>query len=158
MTTKNSVVPFLQFYFFLTLHLCCAILQELKSNLAMTNSNPVGWFDLYVSNMDRAKKFYETVFNLQLVDLPIEWGKQSFFPFNPESPNISGALVEKADMDDTGNNTVIYFETEDCVTEENRIKKLGGKIVQPKMSIGEFGFVSTFIDSEGNTIGLHSRK
>jgi uncharacterized protein len=123
----------------------------------MTNSNPVGWFDIHVSNMDRAKKFYETVFNIQLFDLPIEWGKQSLFPFNQESPNISGALVEKADMTPNGNNTVVYFETEDCIVEEKRIEIAGGKVVKPKMSIGEFGFVSIFIDSEGNTIGLHSR-
>lgn len=124
----------------------------------MTKSNPVGWFDIYVSNLDRAKKFYETVFNVQLTDLPIEWGKQSLFPFDHESPNISGALVEKADFILNGNNTVVYFETEDCITEEKRIGELGGKIVRPKMSIGEFGFVSIFIDSEGNTMGLHSRK
>jgi uncharacterized protein len=124
----------------------------------MTNSNPVGWFDIHVSNMDRAKKFYETVFNFQLFDLPIEWGKQSLFPFNYENPNISGALVEKPEMTANGNNTVVYFETEDCINEEKRIIEAGGKIVQPKMNIGEFGFVSIFIDSEGNTIGLHSRK
>jgi predicted enzyme related to lactoylglutathione lyase len=58
----------------------------------------------------------------------------------------------------TGNNTVVYFETEDCITEEKTIEKLGGKIIRPKASIGEFGFVSIFIDSEGNTIGLHSLK
>lgn len=124
----------------------------------MANSNPVGWFDIYVSNLDRAKKFYETVFNLQLSDLPIEWGKQSLFPFDHESLNISGALVEKADFISNGNNTVVYFETEDCTTEEKRIEAMGGKIVRPKMSIGDFGYISLFIDSEGNTIGLHSQK
>jgi uncharacterized protein len=124
----------------------------------MANVNPVGWFDIHVSNIDRAKKFYETVFNIQLTDLPLEWGKQSLFPFDHESPNISGALVENAHMTPNGNNTVVYFETEDCITEEKRIEEAGGKIVRPKMSIGEFGFVSIFIDTEGNTIGLHSRK
>ncbi len=124
----------------------------------MTNSNPVGWFDINVSNVERAKKFYETVFSTKLFDLPIEWGKQSLFPFDHEGPNISGALVEKVGMKPNGNNTVVYFESEDCVTEEKRIDEAGGKIVQPKMSIGDFGFVSIFIDTEGNTIGLHSRK
>jgi len=124
----------------------------------MSHSNSVGWFDINVSNLDRAKKFYETVFNIQLFDLPIEWGKQSLFPFNQESPNISGALVEKTDMIPNSSNTVVYFESEDCVSEEKRIEKAGGKIVKPKMHIGEFGYVSIFIDSEGNTIGLHSRK
>jgi uncharacterized protein len=123
----------------------------------MTNSNPVGWFDINVSNLERAKKFYETVFNLQLFDAPTEWGKQSFFPFNHEIQNISGALVEKADFSASSNNTVVYFETEDCTTEEKRIEQAGGKVMQPKMNIGEFGFISIFIDSEGNTVGLHSR-
>lgn len=124
----------------------------------MTRSNPVGWFDIHVANFDRAKQFYQTVFNVQLVDLPIEWGKQALFPFNHEHPNISGALVEKTDMKPSANTTVIYFETEDCLSEEQRIEKAGGKVVQPKMHIGEFGYVSIFIDSEGNTVGLHSRK
>ncbi|WP_298425709.1 VOC family protein [uncultured Kordia sp.] len=124
----------------------------------MTNTNPVGWFDLNVANLDRAKKFYETVFNLKLSDAPIEWGKQSFFPFNHESSNISGALVEKTDFVPSSNNTVVYFETEDNIAEEQRIEMAGGKMVQPKMSIGEFGFISIFIDTEGNTVGLHSRK
>ncbi len=124
----------------------------------MKNVNPVGWFDIHVSNLERAKNFYETVFNVQFTDLPIEWGRQSFFPFYHESPNISGALVEKKDMQPSANNTVVYFETEDCVTEENRIVQAGGRVVQPKTHIGDFGYVSIFIDTEGNTIGLHSRK
>lgn len=124
----------------------------------MNTVNPVGWFDIHVSNFARAKKFYEKVFDVKPVDLPIAWGKQSVFPFTPEGPNISGALVEKADMKPNANNTVVYFETEDCVGEEKKIERGGGKIVQPKTHIGEFGYVSIFIDSEGNTVGLHSRK
>lgn len=124
----------------------------------MNNINPVGWFDIHVSNFERAKKFYEMVFSVKLTDLPIEWGKQALFPFSPESQNISGALVEKKEMKPNANNTVVYFETENCVTEEKRIEQAGGKVVQPKMHIGEFGYVSIFIDSEGNTVGLHSRE
>ncbi|RIV19914.1 VOC family protein [Fibrisoma montanum] len=120
--------------------------------------NPVSWFDIYVSNLDRAKKFYETVFNTQLVDLPIEWGKQALFPFNHESVNISGALVEKEDRLENGNNTIVYFASDDCITEEARVEKAGGKIIKSKMSIGAFGFISILIDTEGNTIGLHSQK
>lgn len=124
----------------------------------MKNVNPVNWFDINVADLERAKKFYETVFDIKLVDFPIEWGKQSGFPFDPKGMNITGALVEKRDMVPNGNNTIIYFESEDCLTEEARIEKAGGKVVRPKMPIGEFGFVAIFIDSEGNTIGLHSRK
>lgn len=124
----------------------------------MKNVNPVCWFDIYVSNLERAKKFYESVFNIKLVDLPIEWGKQSTFPFDEQGINATGALVEKKDYVATENNTIVYFSSENCVNEEIKVKQAGGKIIKPKMSIGEFGFVSILMDTEGNTIGLYSRK
>ncbi len=61
-------------------------------------------------------------------------------------------------MDANGNNTVIYFASADCITEEVRIEKAGGKIIRPKMPIGEFGYISLFLDLDGNTIGLYSKK
>ncbi|MFK7906446.1 MAG: VOC family protein [Chitinophagales bacterium] len=124
----------------------------------MKNVNPVNWFDISVSDLARSKKFYETVFNIKLVDFPIEWGKQSAFPSDHEGLNITGALVEKEGRVANGNNTIVYFASEDCVTEENRVEAAGGKVLQSKMSIGEFGFISMLMDTEGNTIGLHSRK
>ena len=124
----------------------------------MKNVNPVNWFDIHVSNLDNAKEFYETVFNIKLVDFPIEFGKQSGFPFDPNGLNITGALVEKENFLPSSNNTVIYFESKDCTTEESLIEEAGGKIIKSKMSIGAFGFVSIFIDRDGNTIGLHSRE
>ena len=123
----------------------------------MKNVNPVNWFDIYVSDLERAKKFYEMVFNIQLVDFPIEWGKQSAFPSDNAGLNISGALVENEDRAN-GNNTMVYFASEDCITEENRVEKAGGKVLTPKMSIGAFGFISILMDTDGNTIGLHSQK
>ncbi|MDF4203096.1 VOC family protein [Maribacter sp. SA7] len=124
----------------------------------MKNVNPVNWFDINVSNLKSAKEFYETVFNIKLVDFPIEFGKQAGFPFDPKGLNITGALVEKEDFVANSNNTVIYFESDDCTTEESLAEKAGGKIIRPKMSIGEFGFVSILMDRDGNTIGLHSRR
>jgi len=122
----------------------------------MKDTNPVNWFDINVANLERAKTFYETVFNITLTDFPEEWGKQSAFPFNPAGTNVTGALVEKEDFT-PGNNTVVYFQSEDCITEQARVVGAGGKIVRPKMSIGEFGHIALLLDSEGNTIGLHSR-
>ena len=124
----------------------------------MKNVNPVNWFDINVSNLEKAKEFYETVFDLKLIDFPAEFGRQSGFPYDPKGLNITGALVEKKDFASNGNNTVIYFESEDCITEERLAEKAGGKVIKPKMSIGAFGYVSILIDIDGNTIGLHSRK
>jgi hypothetical protein len=53
---------------------------------------------------------------------------------------------------------LVYFMSQDCTTEESRIVGAGGKIQQPKTSIGPYGFISMLIDTEGNTFGLHSRK
>jgi len=124
----------------------------------MKNLNPVCWFDIHVSNIEQSKKFYETIFNVTLTDLPIEWGKQSTFPFSEQGPNTTGALVETKDVKANGNNTVIYFYSEDCITEESKVEKAGGKLIRSKTPIGEFGFISLFSDLDGNTIGLHSRK
>jgi len=124
----------------------------------MNTVNPVCWFDINVSNLERAKEFYETVFNIKLVDLPIEWGKQSTFPFKNQGTNTTGALVEKENNVANENNTIVYFSSEDCISEENRIEKAGGIIIKTKTQIGEFGFISILLDTEGNTIGLHSIK
>lgn len=124
----------------------------------MMNANPVTWFDLSVSDLDRAKQFYETVFDIRLVEFPTEWGRQAAFPSDNEGPNASGALVEKADRAANGNNTIVYFATKECAAEEQRVEKAGGSVITPKMPIGEFGFVSIIMDTEGNIIGLHSRE
>lgn len=124
----------------------------------MKNLNPVGWFDIHVSDLKRAKKFYESVFEIQMTDFPPEWGKQAAFPFDETGAHISGALVEKEGWVANGNNTLVYFNSEDCLSEASRVEAAGGKLIQPKTSIGEFGFVSILMDTEGNSIGLHSRK
>ncbi|MFC5044541.1 VOC family protein [Aquimarina hainanensis] len=123
----------------------------------MKSINPVCWFDIHVADLERAKKFYETVFTISLVDLPLEWGKQATFPFDNNGVNATGALVEKETHVANNNNTVVYFSSEDCITEETRVENAGGKIIQSKTSIGEFGFISLIQDTEGNTIGLHSK-
>jgi len=124
----------------------------------MKNFNPVCWFDINVSNLEKSKVFYQKVLNTKLTDLPLEWGKQTTFPFAEQGANATGALVEKPDWSASGNNTVIYFSSEDCITEEERVEKAGGKLIRKKTAIGEFGFISLFLDLDGNTIGLHSRK
>jgi uncharacterized protein len=80
------------------------------------------------------------------------------FPFVENQPNTSGALVKAAGMDSGGSGTVIYFTCDDCRTEQDRVENAGGKLLKEKFSIGEFGFCSICMDTEGNTFGLHSMK
>lgn len=126
--------------------------------------NPISWFEIYVDDIDRAKKFYESVFAVKLESLEnpedptnSEDDMQMLaFSSDMESYGASGALVKMEGFPAGGNSTVVYFACDDCGVEESRVKKAGGKIQQSKMSIGEFGFISLVVDTEGNIIGLHS--
>lgn len=121
--------------------------------------NPIRWFEIYVDNMERAKAFYEKVFNISLTkmsDAPVTemWG----FPSDSESWGCSGSLVKMQGLKPSGISTIVYFGSEDCLIEEKRVEKYGGKIDKSKFSIGQYGFISLVIDTESNVIGLHSMK
>ena len=120
--------------------------------------NPVGWFEIYVQDMGRAKAFYETVFGVELVDPENEGIDMRMFPMVPEGKGSCGALVRSDGVPSGGNSTMVYFSCEDCATEAGRIAGAGGKVAREKMSIGEYGFVALAYDTEGNMIGLHSKQ
>lgn len=128
----------------------------------MEDVNPVVWFEIYTNNLERAKKFYEKVFELELSPIgnPEQTGLRMLaFPGDMETKGkASGALVQVNGVTAGNNSTIVYFSSEDCKNEEGRIKEAGGTLVRPKMSIGEFGFVCLAKDSEGNMIGIHSEK
>jgi predicted enzyme related to lactoylglutathione lyase len=118
--------------------------------------NPVRWFEIYVQDMNRAKKFYETVFNVKLERLNSPEIEMWSFPMQMDQMGTAGALVRMQGVPSGGNSTIVYFACEDCAIEEGRAEKNGGKIHRRKMSIGEYGYVSLVYDTEGNMIGLHS--
>ena len=128
----------------------------------MQKENPVGWFEIYVDDMNRATKFYETVFETTLTPLPDPTNGKGLemlsFPMSTEKLGSPGALVHVEGMKAGGNSTIVYFSSEDCAVEEGRVKEAGGKIHTPRMSIGEFGFIVHALDTEGNLIGIHSQK
>ena len=123
--------------------------------------NPVGWFEIYVDQMDRAKRFYEAVLGVKLEQLndPTDSGVQMWsFPSNMEGYGASGALVQMEGFSAGGNSTLVYFSCDDCANEEARVEQAGGKVQQSKFAIGEYGFCVLATDSEGNMFGLHSRR
>ena len=122
------------------------------------NRNPVGWFEIYVQDMDRAKKFYEAVLRVELMKLesPDPEIEMQAFPMNMEGGGASGALAKMEGCLSGGMGTLIYFSCEDCANEASRVEAAGGKICKPKMSIGQYGFIALVTDTEGNMIGLHS--
>ena len=125
----------------------------------MKTSNSIVWFEIYVDDMERASKFYESVLDVKLEVIPNPLGddtKMKSFPGDMEKYGANGSLVKMEGVKSGGNSSLVYFNSEDCTTEQSRVEKAGGKIFKPKMSIGEYGFISLFFDTEGNMVGFHS--
>lgn len=124
---------------------------------ACNRPNPVGWFEIYVDDMVRAKAFYSAVFGVEFTRLesPVElWA----FPMQVGSMGISGALVRLDEERPRGNGTIVYFHCDDCAIESARAEAAGGTLHKPKFSIGQYGHIALLADPEGNMIGLHSMR
>lgn len=124
----------------------------------MTKTNAVGWFDIYVSDMDRAVSFYETVFDQKLEALNDPSGETQMMSFATDMTRYGagGALTKPAYAQPGTGGTVVYFSVDDCAVEEARVETAGGKVIRSKFSIGEFGWIAIGEDTEGNIFGLHS--
>ena len=120
-------------------------------------SNPVIWFEIIVQDMERAKAFYESLFQVKLERLNTSNFEMWGFPAAMDRVGIGGALVKMEGGAPSGNNcTRVYFSCKDCAVEAAAVPGCGGKIYREKMSIGEYGFIALALDTEGNMIGLHS--
>lgn len=122
--------------------------------------NPVGWFEIYVDDMERASKFYLEVFQKgEFVDLSMGGELIFGFPFVENGTNASGALVKSPDRSPGVGGVMIYFTCEDCGVEADRIEPAGGRLIQPKSKLDDnHGFIALVQDTEGNLIGLHSNR
>ncbi len=119
-------------------------------------NNPAVWFEIYVQDIKRAQKFYESVLQVKLEKLNTPEIDIWAFPMDMDRPGASGALVKMDGFASGGNSTLIYFSCKDCAVEAGRVASSGGSIQREKMSIGEYGFVALAFDTEGNMFGLHS--
>ena len=120
-------------------------------------TNPVGWFEIYVQDMKRAKKFYEKTFAMKLEALPSPIIEMQAFPMGQKLPGCAGSRQDGV-KGSGGGGTIVYFSCVNCAVEAGRAKKNGGKIFKKKFSIGDYGFIALVVDTEGNMIGLHSMK
>jgi uncharacterized protein len=121
------------------------------------DNNALNWFEISVSDISRAKKFYEQIFDIQLSEMEMEGMKYAMFPFKPGSGKAGGGLAQSQMHKPASTGVLIYLNANpDLQNVLNRIEKAGGKITMPKTAIGENGFMAFFNDTEGNVIGLHS--
>jgi predicted enzyme related to lactoylglutathione lyase len=119
--------------------------------------NPVGYFEIPVTDLDRAINFYQNVFGYEFERTVVDGNDMAWFPFSQDAPGISGALAKGESYTPTTNGSLVYFNTDHIDDILSKANANGGKTLYPKTSIGELGWVAEFEDSEGNRIALHSQ-
>lgn len=126
----------------------------------MTFKNAISWFEIPATDLDRAQKFYETIFETKLIPLDMENIQMRMFPIDDPGSGIGGAVC-KADgfyKPSSTDGPLIYLNgNPDVQNILDRVEAAGGKIMVPKTEISpEYGFMGVIVDTEGNRIGLHS--
>ena len=123
----------------------------------MPKPNPVNWFEIPAADIARAKSFYESALETELALNEMGPAKMAWFPMDPEAPGATGTLMQHEQYTPSYQGTLVYFSVDDIEATLARVEAAGGKTLNPKTSIGEYGFVAHFEDSEGNRVALHSR-
>ena len=117
-------------------------------------NNPVTYFEISVSNLERAIAFYSAVFTCGFERVEIDGNQMAYFPSFDDAPGITGALAQGESYIPGRQGSRLYFSSEEIETTLRRVELAGGQTVYPKTSIGELGWVAEFEDSEGNCIAL----
>lgn len=128
-------------------------------------TNVLTWFEIPVENTERAKKFYETILDIQMTTHIFEDSREelTFFPYNPEviqatSGRVTGVLAKSGTSTPSEKGTLVYINASpDLQSVLDRVEKAGGTISEPK-TIMNFGAIAIIVDSEGNRIGLHAEQ
>lgn len=127
-----------------------------------SKNNVVGWFEIPVTNMERAIRFYETLLGLKLERQQMGPVDMAWFPWFEDGLGSAGALVcHQDDYKPSADGVLIYFTARsgDVANELSRVEDAGGQLLMPKTLITEdIGYMGLFLDPEGNRIALHSRK
>lgn len=126
-------------------------------------TNILTWFEIPVSDIKRAKVFYETILDIEMVKRTDGNDESVFFPYNPNviqatSGRVTGVLSKSERNSPSSQGTLIYINASPSLqTVLDKVEQAGGKIIAPKMQIPP-GFIAVIMDSEGNRIGLHAEK
>ena len=124
----------------------------------LSAGNPLVWFEIPTSDHERAKRFYNAIFEIELQDFDAGDLRFGFFPMQEGAPNGAGALVHHAAMyTPSADGVLVYFAVTDIDAVLDRVEAAGGEVLQRKKHVGAFGYVGFVRDSEGNRIGLHAR-
>ena len=127
----------------------------------MEIGNALNWFEIPVSDFERAKKFYETIFDYQMPENQMGLARMGFLLFDFQNGKVGGAIVHNPGFyTPATNGTLVYLNCgPDLQVALDRVLLAGGKIIQEKEQISteqQLGFWAVIIDSEGNRVALHS--
>jgi predicted enzyme related to lactoylglutathione lyase len=127
------------------------------------HTNVITWFEIPVTDLRRAKKFYETILDIEMVERKDGPNESVFFPYNPEviqatSGRVTGVLSKSGQNKPSENGTVIYINASPYLqTVLDKVERAGGKILSPALKIPP-GYIAVILDSEGNKVGLHAEE
>jgi len=117
--------------------------------------NVVVWFEIPVTNIERAARFYSAVLGIKMEVMGIGDSQGAMFPY--EMGVASGALIQSNENRPSTMGSMIYLNGgKDLSVPLSRVLSAGGKVIQEKLEIGENGFMAIFEDTEGNHVALHS--
>jgi uncharacterized protein len=163
---QNYLIVLVHYGFFCSLMFSChnresktEIPEKTSTKEEMNKSyNPVVYFEIPATDIVRATTFYSSVFGFTFENDTIDKNEMALFPFKADHFGISGALAKGDIYKPTISGTLIYFRTESIDQTLKLVTQNGGKILYPKTSNGDLGFVAEFEDSEGNRIALHEKR
>lgn len=123
-------------------------------------NHAISWFEIGTTDLDRATKFYETIFGISLAPLDLPNIKMRMFPLDDRMNGVGGALVDSGGFHKPSatDGPLVYLNgNPDLQKVLDKVDGAGGKILVPKTEISpEYGFMAVILDTEGNRIGLHS--
>jgi len=124
----------------------------------MQAQNMINWFEIAVTDFDRARNFYQTIFDIEMKSTELQGYKMAFFP-NIEG-GVSGAICYGEGYIPSGAGALLYLNANpDVNVVLDKTVQAGGKIIVPKTLIGEdTGYYAFIVDTEGNRIALHSTR
>lgn len=121
--------------------------------------NAFGWVEIPVTDFERAKKFYGTIYDAEIQVMDMEGSPYGMLPYDMENQGVGGGIVKMDGFKPSQEGVLVYINGgEDLATPLSKVEAAGGEIIIPKTNIGENGFMAHIVDTEGNRIALHSMK
>src|SRR5690606_35116161 len=122
--------------------------------------NVLAWAEIPATDLDRATRFYEALFQLQLIPVDTDEYKTRMFPVDEPGVHVSAAVIHAPGFyqPSSTDGVLVYLNGDpDLQQILDRVESAGGQVVMPKTQISpDYGYMALILDTEGNRIGLHS--